>query len=114
MTSIKKSRCLTCSKTNNNGDAMANAEAAQHQDRYPDHHVQLTPDEDCAEKKTPRRVAQAILIPLGLMQATGASERITQELYESYLAARLAYNAQEYDIIWPAQHDAEGFYQVPE
>ncbi len=115
MTSIKKSRCLTCPKVNGNSDVMANAEAVQHQDRYPDHHVQLVPDEELkSDPRAPRRLAPAILIPLGIMQATGAVERLSHKLFDSYLAARTTYAPDEYDVIWPAVPDSEGFYSVPE
>lgn len=112
---LKKSRCLTCLKTNGHIDIMGSAEAAQHQDHYPEHHVQVVPDEETtAEIKTFRKLAHALVIPKRQQLGGSTNAYVTSDLYESFLEARTSFPIEDCEIIWPATHDCDGFYTVPE
>lgn len=112
---VKKSRCVTCQKSNGHVDIMGSAEATQHQDHYPDHRVQQLPDEEQAPiAKGPRKLAPALVIPKPSLRMNGYSAYVTSDLYDGPLEARLSFPVEDFDIVWPASHDADGFYSVSE
>lgn len=114
----EQSRCLTCPKLNSHSDIMGHAEAVQHKDHYPEHRVQAVTEEDAVEEsKTVQKLAPAIVIPRSLsslMVATGGLAYVSRELFGSAFEARLLYPIEDFDIVWPATHDADGFYSVSE
>ena len=115
MTTIEKSLCRTCSKQNGHADIMGPAEATQHQDHYPDHHVLALEDlEVRTESKGVLKLAPALIIPKPMGSMGGYLAYVTADVYESYLEARLQFPNEDAIVIWPASHDADGFYSVTE
>lgn len=112
MITIKKSRCLTCERMKRHTDIVTSRDANKHQQKYPDHHVQIFSDVE--DQGQLLKLAPAVVISKSKGSMNGYTAYVTQELFSSYEEAVRQFNTEDAKIIWPASCGPDGFYSVSE
>lgn len=111
---VKQSRCLTCERLKRTTNIFSSRDANKHQADFPDHHVQIIEEEAPSEEKSKRQLGTVLVIPKKNFNEHGHRAYVTTDTFESFLEARAYFPEDDFDIVWPAKQDIDGFYTEPE